>query len=117
MFENLLNSVTNVSSVHEKTSGKKLKGENARQLREDLLEYRLQLAGNMTHEQLLIGLDLATGFTRSLIDSIVENAKNISSIDILLEKFNFFEKKQAEYVWQCLCDLDDSRAAMMIMKK
>lgn len=111
MFENLLNSVTNVSSVHEKTSGKKLKGENARQLREDLLEYRLQLAGNMTHEQLLIGLDLATGFTRSLIDSIVENAKNISSIDILLEKFNFFEKKQAEYVWQCLCDLDDSSSS------
>ena len=88
MFENLLNSVTNVSSVNEKTSGKKLKGGNARQLQEDLLEYRLQLAGNMTHEQLLIGLDLATGFTRSLINSIVENAKNFSSIDILIEKFN-----------------------------
>ncbi|CAB4018405.1 Bloom syndrome -like, partial [Paramuricea clavata] len=95
-FENLLNSVTNVSSVNEKTSRKKLKGENARQLREDILEYRLQLAGNMTHEQLLIGLDLATGFTRSLIHSIVENARNISSMDILLEKFNFFERKQAD---------------------
>ena len=29
-------------------------------------------------------------------------------LEMLLQKFSFFEKSHAEYVWQCLCDLSES---------
>ena len=90
-----------------RTRGESL-NQKAKQVRDDLLEYRLQLACDMKHEQLLTGLDLVTGFTRALIDSVVESARELSSIEMLLERFSFYERKHAEYVWQCLCDLSDS---------
>ncbi len=109
LFENHMISTTTANTLLLKeASKKKLKGEKAKQLREDLLEYRAQLGGSKSHEQLLTGLDLATGFTRTLVESIVENAKDISSIEVLLEKFTFCEEKHAEHVWECLCDLTDS---------
>jgi hypothetical protein len=109
MFENQMSSTT--TSSYKKTDtckGEKLKPKRAKQLRDDLLEYRLQLAGDIKHKQLLTGLDLITGFTRTLIDSIVESARELTSVEMLLEKFSFFERKHAEHVWQCICDLSDS---------
>ena len=93
---------------NNENKGRKLKPERAKQVRDNLLEYRLQLAGDLKHEQLLTGLDLVTGFPRTLIDSIVESARELSSVEMLLKKFSFYERKHAEYVWQCLCDLSDS---------
>ena len=108
-LEHLLQSSATTKPTHEGDSkGGKLKGSKAKQLRDNLLQYRLQLAGNVSHEQLLTGIDLATGFTRTLVDSIVASVKEITSLGILLEKFSFFERTQAEHVWQCLCDLSDS---------
>ena len=93
---------------NNENKGRKLKPERAKQVRDNLLEYHLQLAGDLKHEQLPTGLDLVTGFTQTLIDSIVESARELSSVEMLLKKFSFYERKHAEYVWQCLCDLSDS---------
>ena len=88
-----------------KSNGYALKGKKAAQLREDLLDYRLELAGNLNPEQVLTGIDLATGFSRSLVDSVVACAATVDSLEVLMAKFDFFDKKHAEFVWQCLCDL------------
>ena len=71
----------------------------------------MQLVGNLSHEKLITGLDLASGFSRHLINSIVCGARELSSMKMLLQKFSFFEKSHAEYVWQCLCDLSESSSS------
>ena len=71
----------------------------------------MQLVGNLSHEKLITGLDLATGLFQHLIDSIVCCARELNSMVMLLEKFSFFEKSYAEYVWQCLCDLSESSSS------
>ena len=68
----------------------------------------MQLAGNFSHEKLITGRDLATGFSPHLVDSIVCCARELNSMEMLLQKFSFFEKLHAEYVRQCLCDLGKS---------
>lgn len=71
----------------------------------------MQLAGNLSHETLFTELDLATGFSRHLVDSIVCCARELNSMEMLLQKFSFLEKSHAEYVWQCLCDLSESSSS------
>ena len=71
----------------------------------------MQLVGNLSCEKLITELDLATGFSLHLIDSIVCCARELNSMEMLLQKFSFFEKSHAEYVWQCLCDLSESSSS------
>ncbi len=40
-------------------------------LRDELLHYRSKLALNMPNEKLLTGIDIATGFSISLVENIV----------------------------------------------
>lgn len=46
-----------------------------------------------------------------MIDSIVYCARDINSMKMLLQKFSFFDRSQAEHVWQCLCDLSESSSS------
>lgn len=110
-FESLLGHSVSEGKPTSCNKESKLKGGKAKELRDNLLEYRMQLSGNLSHEQLITGLDLATGFSRHLIDSIVSCARDIDSMEMLLQKFSFFDKTQAEYVWQCLSDLNESSSS------
>lgn len=111
-FEKLLKhkSVSEGKSTSQQIRSK-VQGQKAKVLRDNLFQYRMQLAGNLSHEQLITGLDLATGFSHQLIDSIVSCVRDINSIEMLLQKFNFFDRSQAEYVWQCLCELSETSSS------
>ena len=91
--QSLLYSTTTTSN--NENNGRKLKPERAKQVRDNLLEYHLQLAGDLKHEQLPTGLDLVTGLTRTLIDSIVESARELSRVQMLMKKFSFYKRKHA----------------------
>lgn len=43
-------------------------------------------------------LDLVTGFSRQLIESIVSCVKDINSIEMVLQRFNFFDGSQAKHL-------------------
>ena len=110
-FEKLLKHSVSEDKPTSCESESNMQGKKAKVLRDNLLQYRMQLSGNLSSEQLITGLDLATGFSRLLIDSIVSCAREINSIKMLLERFSFFDRSQAEYVWQCLCDLSESSSS------
>jgi len=56
------------------------------------MEYRADLAKNIAHEKLLTGLDLATGYSRKLVDSIVRKIHDMRSIQALkLRTFSFLQ--------------------------
>ena len=110
-FEKLLKRSVLENKTTSCNDKSKLQGKKAKFLRDKLLQYRMQLAGNLSHEKLITGLDLATGFSRHLVNSIVCCARELNSVEMLLQKFSFFEKSHAEYVWQCLCDLSESSSS------
>ena len=41
----------------------------------------------------------------------VKGGNMVIHLEMLLQKFSFFEKSHAEYVWQCLCDLSESSSS------
>ncbi len=78
-------------------------------IRSNLLEYRAELGSSVPHEKLLTGLDLATGFSRALIEDIVSKVECINSEDVLREMFPFFSTEHAKYTWETISDvLEDS---------
>ena len=58
-------------------------------VRDHLLNYRAQLANNIPHDKLLTGLDLATGFSRGLIEKIMVEINSIDSLETLVQQFSF----------------------------
>lgn len=72
-----------------------------------LMEYRADLAKNMAHEKLLTGLDLATGYSRKLVDSIVRKIHEIRSIQALKDNFPFFSDEHVEETWEIICEVMD----------
>lgn len=52
-------------------------------LQVQLLAYRSRLADNVSHEHLLTGLDLTTGYSRQLIKNIVSKVQYIGSLESL----------------------------------
>lgn len=77
-------------------------------LHRQLMSYRASLAQNIAHENLLTGLDLATGYSRNLVDSIVREANTIHSLQALQHKFNFFSDQHAIDTWEIICYLRES---------
>ncbi|CAB4012670.1 Hypothetical predicted protein [Paramuricea clavata] len=79
-------------------------------VRSDLLSYRAQLANNISHDKLLTGLDLATGFSRGLIEKIVAEIKVIDSLETLVQQFSFFCDDHAKATWEiishCIAESD-----------
>lgn len=79
-------------------------------VRSDLLSYRAQLANNIPHDKLLTGLDLATGFSRGLIEKIVAEINSIDSLETLVQQFSFFCDDHAKATWEiishCIAESD-----------
>ena len=102
-FEKLLKRPVSGNKTTSCNDKRKLQRKKAKFLRDNLLQYWMQFAGNLSHEKLITGLDLATGFSRHLVDSIVCCARELNSMEMLLQKFSFFEKSHAEclavFVW------------------
>lgn len=86
--ENVINNVSSKMKCH---------------LRNQLMAYRSQLASNVSHEQLLTGLDLTTGYSRKLILDIVKNVQYIASLQSIQQKFTFFNDSHAINTWQIIC--------------
>ena len=57
------------------------------------------------HEKLLTGLDLATGYSRKLVDSIVSKIHDVRSVLDLKDKFAFFSEVHATETWQIICEV------------
>ena len=74
-------------------------------LRCRLMNYRADLAQNMPHEKLLTGLDLATGYSRKLVDNIVSKIHDVRSVLDLKDKFAFFSEVHATETWQIICEV------------
>ena len=70
-----------------------------------LMAYRADLAQNMPHQKLLTGLDLATGYSRKLVDNIVSNIHYIQSVQALRDKFPFFSEVHAMDTWEIVCEV------------
>ena len=75
------------------------------EVRRQLLEYRAKLANNIPHERLLTGLDLASGFSRALIDHVTSSLHLIDSYETLQKKFNFLSIEHAKYTWKIISDI------------
>ena len=106
-FEKQLEHSVSNDNTSSSNKERKMQGKRAKLLRDSLLQYRTQLAGNLSHEELITGLDLATGFSRHLIDSVVSCEREIDSLEMLVHEFSFFDRSHAEHVWQCICDLSE----------
>jgi hypothetical protein len=72
------------------------------EVRRQLLQYRTKLANNIPHEKLLTGLDLATGFSRVLIDGVISSLHLIDSYESLEKKFNFLSDEHAKHTWNII---------------
>lgn len=71
-------------------------------LRDELLHYRSKLALDMPNEKLLTGIDIATGFSISLIENIVTSVDKINGLPSMKNVFNFFSEDHAIKAWQIL---------------
>lgn len=70
-----------------------------------MLEYRAKLANNIPHEKLLTGLDLASGYSKALIDHVIGSLHLIDSYETLQKKFNFLSDEHAKYTWKVISEI------------
>ena len=68
-------------------------------VRDELLQYRARLANYIPEEQLLTGVDIATGFSKVLIEQIVSKIWKIESLDALKKMITFFNEEHALQSW------------------
>ena len=66
----------------------------AQKLRQDLIDYRLSLHGS--GRSCVGGVTLATGFSIELIDTIIENALCLTSMESVLMDFPVFSAANAQ---------------------
>ena len=101
--------LTNATAVRNENSADKaqkmVSSQMISEVRRQLLEYRAKLANNIPHERLLTGLDLASGFSRALIDHVTSSLHLIDSYETLQKKFNFLSIEHAKYTWKIISDI------------
>lgn len=66
----------------------------AQKLRQDLIDYRLSLHGSGVG-----GVTLATGFSIQLIDTIIENALCLTSVERVIMDFPVFSAAHAQAIY------------------
>ena len=109
-IEKHIKSLQNLASDHsiEETS-KHVSQQSQINIRDSLLQYRADLVKNVPHQKLLTGIDLATGFSKRLIDNIMSNINNIDSLKTLEEqRFSFFSIEHAKATWEIITTFKDS---------
>lgn len=82
--------------IHHTTNEQRLS------IQEKLMSYRNELSGN---HDLFHGIDISTGFTRELIDTLVQNVDCISSPDDLKNNFNFLDSEHVFETWNIICEV------------
>ena len=92
-------------------------------LESNLLQYRLHLQNNLAGQHnlnMLTGFDAATGYSKSLIDAIVKNAKYIKNKEYLNANFAFFCDEHMEKTWEIinsfLCDIDSNNVCTNVLE-
>ena len=90
--------------------------EQLQQLHDCLITYQSELVEYRQHDQLLTGIDIASGFSSLLIEQIVQNVHYIDSIEYLRDHFNFFSEEHVIKTWQlvnnvilCNCNKEERR--------
>ena len=73
--------------------------EQRRKIGSILKQYRIHLG---TTRQRFGSIDLATGFTHSLINSVVKNCEHINSVDHVLLAFNIWDVSHAHTIVQVI---------------
>ncbi|XP_028410669.1 uncharacterized protein LOC114533377 [Dendronephthya gigantea] len=73
-------------------------------LHDALVNYRLSLHGS--GPSCVGGVSLATGFSVDLIDMIVQNAKELTSIEEIKEKLPIFDDEHAKNIFAILSELN-----------
>ena len=88
----------------------------------DLLQYRLHLQNNLSGQHnlnMLTGFDAATGYSKSLIDAIIKNARYIKDKEYLNANFAFFCDEHMEKTWEIinsfLCDTDSNNVCTNVL--
>ena len=107
-IEGHLASLKQAESSFTSTDASELTTTKKVNLHQQLMSYRASLAQNVAHENLLTGLDLATGYSRNLVDSIVREANTIHDLQALQSKFNFFSDQHAIDTWEIICSVRES---------
>ena len=74
--------------------------EQRQQLHDCLMAYQSELVEYCQHEQLLTGIDIASGFSCLLIEQIVQNLQHIDTIEYLRDHFDFFSEEHVIETWQ-----------------
>ena len=64
------------------------------------MAYQSELVEYCQHEQLLTGIDIASGFSCLLIEQIVQNLQHIDTIEYLRDHFDFFSEEHVIETWQ-----------------
>ena len=75
---------------------------DAIKLRLALLDYRAEPGTRTKEFSLLTGIDITTGFSRSLVEDIVNNLPYIKDKEFLEENFAFFSEDHVQKTWEVL---------------
>ena len=101
--------LTNATAGENENSGEKIhkmvSNITSFEIRRQLLEYRAKLANNIPHEKLLTGLDLASGYSRALIDHVIGSLHLIDRYETLQKKFNFLSDEHAKHTWKVISEI------------
>ena len=116
MESNLLSNIDTVVNDPKKPINPNvdLSGRKRSLLSQKLLAYRSKLAHNVPHEQLVTGLDISSGLSRSIIVGIVKNITNIDSLETLQDMFKFYDPSHAKKIWEKDSDLSDVDTALKV---
>jgi superfamily II DNA helicase RecQ len=95
-----IKSSSRVDNLHLVKKVKNVSTEQCKQLHDCLITYQSELVEYCQHEQLLTGIDIASGFSSSLIEQIVQNVQYIDTIEYLRDHFHFFSEEHVIKTWQ-----------------
>ena len=73
-----------------------------------LMNYRYSLVTQLPEDKLITGMDIATGFSISLIHDICNHMEYIGHPDTLRAHFNFFSNTHLQATWDILCTIIES---------
>lgn len=109
-IEKHIKSLQNLASDHSiEVTSQHVSQQSQINIRDSLFQYRAGLAKNVPHQKLLTGIDLATGFSKRLIDNIMSNINSIDSLKTLEQRFSFFSIEHAKVTWEIITTFKEDR--------
>ena len=76
-----------------------------------LMDYQYSLVRHLSQDKLLTGIDIATGFSVSMIKDITQHMQYITSLDVLRKQISFYSETHLLSTWDILCSILEAESA------